>query len=81
MAELTLEALAKRLDELESRLNQSLNGAIVNPLQAYAGRRDPNDPESQAFLEILAQRRRDDLEETIRELDQECSNSSSTPTT
>jgi hypothetical protein len=42
---------------------------------------DPNDPEMLAYMEILAQHKKEDLEQTLRELDQECSNSSSTPTT
>jgi hypothetical protein len=81
MAELTLESLAKRVDELEHRLNQCEANGALNPLLKWAGRHDPNDPEEQEFLEILAQQRRDDLEETLRELDTGCSNSSSTPTT
>jgi hypothetical protein len=42
---------------------------------------DPNDPELKEFIEILEEHAREDLENTLRELDQECSNSSSTPTT
>ena len=44
-------------------------------------RADPNDPNEKAYLEELARLRQEDLERTLRELDQECSNSSSTPTT
>jgi predicted RNase H-like HicB family nuclease len=42
---------------------------------------NPNDPEMLEFLEILEQQSKEDLEQTLRELDQECSNSSSTPIT
>jgi hypothetical protein len=33
------------------------------------------------FMEELARRRREDIDQTQRETDQECSSSSSTPTT
>jgi hypothetical protein len=52
-----------------------------NPLLQWAGRTDPNDPNEQAYLHELARLRREDLEQTLREFDQECSDSSSTPTT
>ena len=52
-----------------------------NPLLPWSGRADPNDPNEKAYLEELARLRQEDLERTLRELDQECSNSSSTPTT
>jgi hypothetical protein len=45
-----------------------------------SGRADPKDPNERAYLEELARLRREDLEQTLRELDQECSNSSATPT-
>ena len=51
-----------------------------NPLPASTGN-DPNDPHEQAYLQALARDRQEDLEQTLRELDQECSGSSSTPTT
>jgi hypothetical protein len=50
-----------------------------NPLLNWVGA-DPNDPDEQAYLEALARDKQADLEQTLRELDQECSNSSSTPT-
>ena len=53
----------------------------ANPLLNYRGHLDPNDPLEQEFLEELARLRREDLERTLREDDQECSSSSSTPTT
>ena len=43
--------------------------------------RDPNDPAEKEYLEELARMRREDLERTLKEYDEECSNSSSTPTT
>jgi hypothetical protein len=52
-----------------------------NPLLSWSGRADPNDPNEKAYLDELARLRQEDLERTLRELDQECSNSSSTPTT
>jgi hypothetical protein len=42
---------------------------------------DPNDPIEQEYLRELERNRREDRERTLRELDQECSDSSSTPTT
>ena len=53
----------------------------ANPLLQKFGGTDPNDPHEQAYLEELACSRQEDLERTLRELDQPCSNSSSTPTT
>ena len=52
-----------------------------NPLLHFPGHLDPNDPVEQEFVEELARRRREDLEQTLRGNGQECSNSSSTPTT
>ena len=52
-----------------------------NPLLSFSGHLDPNDPVEQEFLEELGRLRREDLERTLREDDQECSDSSSTPTT
>ncbi len=53
----------------------------VNPLLHFPSHLDPNDPIEQEFVEELARRRREDLEQTLREESQECSNSFSTPTT
>lgn len=58
-----------------------LEAAGVNPLLNFPGHIDPNDPLEQEFLQELTRRRQEDLERTLREYDQECSNSSSTPTT
>ena len=88
-----IHATGATREEALARVQEMLRGLLVsgqlvpvavqaeNPLLKWAGRRDPNDPESKLFLEILAQQHREDLEQTLRELDQECSDSSSTPTT
>lgn len=55
-----------------------------HPLVRYHGWKDPNDPEEKLFLEELARLKAEDLERTLREYaeeDQQCSGSSSTPTT
>jgi len=52
-----------------------------HPLLKWFGHIDPNDPAEKIYLEELARFRQEDLERTLRELDQECSSSSSTPTT
>jgi hypothetical protein len=52
-----------------------------NPLMKWFGHADPNAPSERAYREELARLRREDLEQTLREYDQECSDSSSTPTT
>ncbi len=51
------------------------------PILAWIGKIDTNDPEELAYLAELARDRQEDLDNTLRELDQECSSSSSTPTT
>jgi hypothetical protein len=53
----------------------------ANPLLNFHGHLDPNDPMEQEFMAELARMRREDLEQTLREYELECSNSSSTPTT
>ena len=55
----------------------------AHPLQNFSGWIDPNDPGEKVFLEELARLKAEDLERTLREYaeeDQQCSNSSSTPT-
>jgi hypothetical protein len=52
----------------------------ANPLLNFQGHLDPNDPLEKEFMEELARLKREDLERTLRE-DEECSNSSSIPTT
>jgi hypothetical protein len=58
-----------------------LTGEVPNPLLNFHGHRDPNDPAEIEFMEEMARLKREDLERTLREYDQECPNSSSTPTT
>jgi predicted RNase H-like HicB family nuclease len=77
------------LDQIRCRIEEWIDsGQLVrvetagrNPLLNFLGHRDPNDPLEQQYLEELARMKREDLEQTLREYDQECSNSSSTPTT
>ena len=52
-----------------------------NPLLHFSGHLDPNDPLEKEFVEELARRRQEDLEQTLREDGQECPNSFSTPIT
>jgi predicted RNase H-like HicB family nuclease len=52
-----------------------------NPLMHFSGHLDPNDPLEQEFVKELSRQRQQDLDETLREDRQGCSNSSSTPTT
>jgi hypothetical protein len=52
-----------------------------NPALKGFGRADAGDPLEQEFLEDLARFRQEDLEHTLREHDQGCPGSSSTPTT
>jgi hypothetical protein len=53
----------------------------VHPALEFAGHADPNDPVEQMYQEELERFRREDLERTLRELDERCPNTSSTPTT
>jgi hypothetical protein len=57
-----------------------LTGDVPNPLLNFHWHLDPNDPAEKEFREELARLKREDLERTLPE-DEECSNSSSTPTT
>lgn len=55
-----------------------------HPLMRYHGWIDPNDPGEKIYLEELARLKAEDLERTLREYaeeDDQCSGSSSTPTT
>jgi hypothetical protein len=88
-----IAATATSSEEAIQRVHDILGGLLangqlvpievnaVNPLLKLFGTADPNDPNEQAYREELARLRREDLERTLKELDQECSNSSSTPTT
>jgi hypothetical protein len=58
-----------------------MEGHSTNPLLNFHGHRDPNDELEKEFVEEMARLKREDLERTLREYDQECPNSSSTPTT
>jgi hypothetical protein len=80
-----LQAVLKALDEwlattrwVQVRVPDTIP---VHPATQYVGRFDPNDPLEQMYLEELARLRREDLERTLSEYDQECPDSSSTPTT
>ena len=59
----------------------SVEVPVANPLLHFSGHIDPDDPIEQDFMKELARLRQEDLEQTLREDDQECSSSSSTPTT
>ena len=52
-----------------------------NPLLQFAGHVNPDDPVEQMYQEELARFRREDLERTLREDEQACLDSSSTPIT
>ena len=87
-----IRATAATREEALLRVQEMLRGLLAsgqlvpievrsdNMLLNWVGA-DPNDPDEQAYLEALARDRAEDLENTLRELDQECSNTSSTPTT
>jgi hypothetical protein len=84
----TAERREVAVQHVQAMLNQLLaRGELVavsvpfaNPL-LHLPKIDPNDPAEQEFLRFLEQRRREDLEERLRELDARCSDTSSTPTT
>ena len=59
----------------------SVEVPVTNPLLEFTGHTDPNHPIEREFLKELARLKQEDLEQTLREYDQECSSSSSTPTT
>ena len=76
------EYAAAHSDEIDEaiRANEA-DEASLNPLLDFSEHLDPNDPLEKEFVEELARARQEDLEETIREDEQECRDSSSTPTT
>jgi hypothetical protein len=84
----TAERREVAIQHVEAILNDMLaRGELVavsvplaNPLRNLP-KIDPNDPDEQEFLRFLEKRRQEDLEERLRELDAECSDTSSTPTT
>jgi len=67
-------------DWLASGQLMSIEVPQPNPLLHFPGHLDPNDPVEQEFLKELARTRQEGLDQALREGDQECSNSSSTPT-
>jgi hypothetical protein len=77
------------IDKVHDRIREWLtSGKLVagdvpcaNPLPNFSGHLDPDDPVEKEFVEELARLRREDQERKFREYDQECSNSSSIPTT
>lgn len=80
------------IEQVRARILESIAlGQLVpveipkeHPLVRFKGWADPNDPEEKLFLEELARMKAEDLERTLREYaeeDQQCSGSSSTPTT
>ena len=68
-------------DWLASGQLMAIEVPCPNPALHFLEHLDPNDPLEQEFVEELARRRREDIEQTLREDVQECSNSFSTPTT
>ena len=82
----TREEAIQKVHDILTRLLATGNLVLVelkqeSPILQAFGRSDPNDSDEVAYLEELTRMRREDLERTLKELDQECSNSSSTPTT
>ena len=53
----------------------------ANLLLAFSGHLNPDDELEKEFVDETARMHQEDLEQTLREDDQECSNSSSTPAT
>jgi hypothetical protein len=80
-----LQAVLKSLEEwltttrwVQVRVPQTGPGP---PVTQHAGFVDPTDPDQQEYLELLKKMREEDRERTLREYQEECSGSSSTPTT
>lgn len=59
----------------------SIEVPATNRLLEFGAHLDPNDPLEKEFLEELARKRREDLEQTLHEDQLGCSNTSSTLTT
>ena len=91
LAEIRVTAATKdeAIQQVRRILDEWLATGQLVPVELSGGRflsegrghTDPNDPLEQEYVKELARLRREDLEQTLREYDQECSNSSSTPTT
>jgi hypothetical protein len=84
----TAATSAEAIARVQTMVNTLIAAGQLVPIQLPIGTQqrspktwDPNDPELKEFIEILEEHAREDLEQTLRELDQECSNSPSTPTT
>lgn len=85
----TAATRAKAIDAIRAMVTDWLaSGRLMamevpcpNPVLHFSGHLDPNDSLEIEFLEELARRRQEDLEQTLREDGQGCPNSSSTPIT
>ncbi len=76
-----IQAVRKLLSEwLASGQLVPVELPVENPWLKFAGWAK-DDPDYEMYLEELARAKKEDLERTLREYDQECSDSSSTPTT
>lgn len=79
----------KAIEDVQKILNEWLaSGRLMSveltpgsPLLKWIGSVDPNDPNQQVYLDELERMEREDLEQSLKELDERCSSSSSTPTT
>lgn len=80
-AEAIEQIRAMLADWLASGQLMAIEVPCPNPLLHFSGHIDPNDPMQKEFLEELARLKREDLDRTLREDEQECRSSSSTPTT
>jgi hypothetical protein len=94
LPELTVTAASRdeAIAQIRGRILESIAlGQLVpleipkeHPLVRFHGWIDPNDPGEKIYLEELARLKAEDLERTLREYaeeDDQCSGSSSTPTT
>jgi len=68
-------------DWLASGRLMAIDVSGANPAPGFTGHLDPNDPLELEFRAEFDRRRLEDLEDTLREDGQECSNSCSTPIT
>jgi len=80
----TAASSEEAIREVRDRLEQGLSSGQLVQIElspVAPAPRNPNDPLEQEFLEDLERERREDLERTLKEYDQQCSDSSSTPIT
>jgi hypothetical protein len=77
----SVERMRTFLDEDELTILTGENSAAEERRIGFDVREGPKNPNDRVYLEAIERDRREDLEDTLRELDKECSNSSSTPTT